>query len=140
MMMRRTVSAAMAALFAASLVGTAHAGGARVTVSCSFSGSIMTVTFSAKTRGGGKPQDIASAGPVVLVVDEGAKGQYNKVVGLGVNISSVDLPATATFDLCTSEGSMVNGESNSVRGRGMAFISGVGFVGNECSPLKPPAC
>ncbi len=132
----RTTAVAIAALgFAA----TANAG-ARVTVDCSISGTVMTVTVDAKTRGGGKPEPIGSAGPVILVLEEKVGTQYSAVSGLKMSMAETGLPASASFDMCNSLGSLINPGSRSVRGRGAAFISGVGFVSNRCSPDKPPTC
>ncbi len=120
-------------------VGAAGSG-ARVTVDCSISGTIMTIKVNAKTKGGGKPVQIASAGPVIIVLEEKVGTQYSAVSGLKINMAQSGLPASAQFDMCNSIGSLVSSDSRSVRGRGAAFIPNVGFVSGVCSPDKPPSC
>jgi hypothetical protein len=118
----------------------AGAGGARVTVDCSISGTVMTVKVNAKTKGGGKPAQIASAGPVIIVLQEKIGTQYSSVTGLKYSLKETGLPAIARFEMCGSGGSLVKADSRSVRGRGAAFIPGIGFVSGVCSPNKPPSC
>lgn len=138
-MFRTIVRATVVAIAAFGFATTANAG-ARATVDCSISGTVMTVTVNAKTKGGGKPEAIGSAGPVILVLEEKVGTQYSAVSGLKMSMAETGLPATATFDMCNSLGSLINPDSRSVRGRGAAFIPNVGFVSNQCSPDKPPSC
>lgn len=120
-------------------VGAAGAG-ARVTVDCSISGTVMTVKVNAKTKGGGKPAQIESAGPVIIVLEQKVGTQYSAVSGLRINLAETGLPASAKFNMCNSTGSLVAADSRSVRGRGAALIPNVGFVSGVCSPNKPPSC
>jgi hypothetical protein len=119
-------------------VGAAGAG-ARVTVDCSISGTVMTIKVNAKTKGGGKPKPVGSAGPVIIALQQKVGNQYSSVVGFKFTMAETGLPATAEFDMCGGAGSVSAG-SRSVRGRGSAFIPGVGFVSGVCSPDKPPSC
>ncbi len=118
----------------------AAGGGARVTVDCSISGTVMTIKVNAKTKGGGKPQQIASAGPVIIVLQQKTGTQYSTVSGFKFTMAETGLPAVAQFDMCGSSGSLISSGSRSVRGRGSAFIPNVGFVSNVCSPNKVPSC
>ncbi|NQU72355.1 MAG: hypothetical protein HQ514_17520, partial [Rhodospirillales bacterium] len=102
------------------------AAGARVTVDCSISGTVMTIKVNAKTKGGGKPVQVASAGPVIIVLEEKVGTQYSAVSGLKISMAQSGLPASAEFNMCNSIGSLVASGSRSVRGRGAAFIPNVG--------------
>lgn len=139
---RLSAAAAVAALLTLGGSGPlgAAAPGARVTVDCSISGTIMTIKIDAKTQGGGKPQPIGSAGPVIMVLQEKVGTQYSTVLGLKMTMLETGLPATAKFDLCNSAGSLIDSGSRSVRGRGSVFIPNVGFKSGVCSPDKPPVC
>lgn len=139
MKMQQRLLAAIAVGLTATL-GFSALAGTRATVSCSFSGSKMVVTFSATETGGGKPRSVSEAGPVVIIVDQGSGRSYSKVVGMSSNLGTVTLPASAEFDMCVSGMSVVSGDSRAIRGRGAAYVSGVGLISDSCSPMKPPAC
>lgn len=132
------VSAALLSFGVSAPVGAAGAG-ARVTIDCSISGTIMTIKVNAKTKGGGKPKQVGSAGPVIIALQQKIGTQYSSVAGFKFTMAETGLPATAEFDMCGGAG-VISASSRSVRGRGAAFIPNVGFVSGVCSPDKPPSC
>lgn len=129
---------AISILGSTALAGPAPA--ARASLACSMSGNAMTLTLSAKTKGGGKPQGITEAAPVFLIVDQKVDRRYSQILGMAMRFETIKLPVTATFNMCSDAGSMVAGDASAIRGRGIAFVADVGFVTATCSPKKPPSC
>ncbi len=143
-MKREFFATVLAALFALGVSSLAYAGGprpgARVIIDCNPTATGITVTVDAKTKGGGKPQQIAEAGPVFILVDQKVGSGFSKVVALGSTFQTTTLPVTANFNFCTSTGSVLSADATAIRGRSSLFIANVGFASGECSPTKPPSC
>jgi len=111
--------------------------GARLNVDCQVSGQQITITLSAKSKGGGKPQDITQAGPVFLLVDQKVNNNWTGVGGgVAMTMQTTPLPVSGTLQLCPG----VSPNADQIRGRGVVFITGVGMVASECSPKSPPTC
>lgn len=141
-MKREFFATALAALLVLGASSPAYAGprpGARVLVDCNMTGTGMTVTVDAKTKGGGKPENVTEAAPIFIMVDQKVGHNY---IGLRTNQTweTMPLPVTASFSFCSAEGSVVNSEATAIRGRGVLWVTGVGFVSGQCSPSKPPSC
>ena len=143
-MKREFLATALAVLFALGVSGPAYAAGprpmARVIIDCSPTATGITVTVDAKTKGGGKPEHVNQAGPVFILVDQKNGNGFTKVVALGSTFQTTTLPATASFNFCTSTGSVLSADATAIRGRSSLFIANVGFVSGRCSPSKPPSC
>ncbi len=144
-MKREVLATALAVLFALGVSGPAYAAGprpmARVIIDCSPTATGIAVTVDAKTRGGGKPQQVVEAGPVFILVDQKVGNGFTKVVALGSTFQTTTLPATASFNFCTSTGSVLSPDTTAIRGRSSLFIPGAGsFFSGHCSPSKPPSC
>ncbi len=131
--------AAFLVLGASSLALAGPRPGARVVVDCNVTATGMTVTVNAKTKGGGKPKPVGEAAPIFVILDQKVGHTY---VGLRTvqTWETQTLPVTASFELCSAAGSVVNPQATAVRGRGVVWVKDVGFVSNECSPSKPPSC
>ena len=143
-MKREFFATALAALLVLGISSPAYAQGpkpmARVIIDCSPTATGITVTVDAKTRGGGKPEHVVEAGPVFILVDQKVGSGFTKVVALGSTFTTTTLPVTASFNFCTSTGSVLSADATAIRGRSSLFIADVGFVSGKCSPLKPPSC
>ncbi len=144
-MKREFFATTLAALFVLGVASPAYAGGprpsARVMVECSPTATGITVTVDAKTKGGGKPKHVNEAGPVFILVDQKVGNSFSKVVAIGSRFQTTTLPATASFNFCTSTGSVLSPDATAIRGRSSLFIPEAGsFFSGRCSPSKPPSC
>ncbi len=142
-MKREFFATALAVLFMFGVSSPAYAGGprpgARVIIDCTATTTGMTVTVDAKSKGGGKPQQIAEAGPVFILIDQKIGKNYVGV-SVGSRWNTMTLPVTANFNFCSETGSIISPDASAIRGRGTLYIPDVGFVSGQCSPKKPPSC